>query len=1221
MVYIFKDRLIRVEWTIYKGISPVKEDFSRSNVKVFLLGNREKYLLQARADKGTLYVDIPSGLEEGTYSIEAIWVKNMDHVFDTRSVCRSKKEDLFSITEFEDEATNIGEGVVVLKVKTSTATYGYDGLSSYELAVLRGDWNGTEGEWLKHERYVSVLDSRGDSEVDTMSQKAITDELETQDNAIEDIREDTGKLGERVEEAEEKVNNMGDVVDEIKSHAPVSARPAGFKPDIDLTPEITVDRAWRDHEGNVIRDTYITRRGLRNEIIDITNQQVTDLKPGSVDPDDLSEATKQLIGNKSITNLPDEEDITVTDNQTLKLKDKEYAPKDYSGMGRVYLRKHYVNGVNTLTQHMMRKPNTIYIIQYDYCLAGQTIEVPENCVLEFQGGSLRNGKLIGYNTRISGKTINIFDNIKLGGRFLDDLNPLSFNINLLDWTSTYDLLYSLHTTAISMGVNVNYKDVRRINIEIPSVFNSIPLSNTTDFNNCEFHIRNNSKDCYLFARGDERPLITLDIDPILLKGVDYSSVPELNNGKFILIVKDNNLWSKRILNQGDLNIYRYDVIIIQDGFARNIPIQPYDTIDSDPIFYAVDVREDKNPTICNGKFFRENSTKLTNLFNIKKVDGMMIKDLYVYTDKNNVPKDMKADATFYFNFVTNLTLDNVYQMNTYSDAANAITHGYFLSVFNGFNIKLININAHDNDWGVIGCRCINTAFVDKSSINRFDIHTYGTHVTIRDSIISNKFCQIGDYYGDIVFDNCIFNKCSSPLVHEHTYNYMTKYNIYLKNCTINGSDNLVHYLYSHMDVAPIRVEQNKKYLPNIYIEGLTVNLLKDKVFKLILNNGNWKKSSLYEGIYGLENVVLKNLVINYDKDDSREYTYMNLQYEQIDLLSCPNIVIDNCVFGKVIKGSELKLINSNLNVETLRVQYTLLRPNTKGKFTIKNSLIALPTKEYCPYDFIVENSDIINVRTSSLEENKYNNYMFVNCNLHFNRYGNTLDEGYAGNYVNCKFLMYRDKPSIYFESILDNWETNIINCSTNKQDYGTILYNNPFIPYSVENSHIIKNEFKKTRLSKTTINGISYVLLEQDTPESIEKIPYDAYNYARFLREKSLPLNFQRVKISGEEDAKWVNKAVSVIIAGSTNDMPKTGSITGLTYYDCDKRKLFVWSGERWRNAGTGFESKFEVIGSTNSRPTDLSIDEKGFQYYDTILNKPIWWTGTNWVDATGATV
>lgn len=452
MVYIFKDRLIRVEWTIYKGISPVKEDFSRSNVKVFLLGSREKYLLQARADKGTLYVDIPSGLKEGTYSIEAIWVKNMDHVFDTRSVCRSKKEDLFSITEFEDEATNIGEGVVVLKVKTSTATYGYDGLSSYELAVLRGDWNGTEGEWLKHERYVSVLDSRGDSEVDTMSQKAITDELEAQDNAIEDIREDTGKLGERVEEAEDKVNNMGDVVDEIKSHAPVSARPAGFKPDIDLTPEITVDRAWRDHEGNVIRDTYITRRGLRNEIIDITNQQVTDLKPGSVDPDDLSEATKQLIGNKSITNLPDEEDITVTDNQTLKLKDKEYAPKDYSGMGRVYLRKHYVNGVNTLTQHMMRKPNTIYIIQYDYCLAEQTIEVPENCVLQFEGGSLRNGTIVGNRTLINANAVDyIFNNVTVYGL----IAPESY----LQW-------FANDFSEKSGQTNIAYSNARRISTNV-----------------------------------------------------------------------------------------------------------------------------------------------------------------------------------------------------------------------------------------------------------------------------------------------------------------------------------------------------------------------------------------------------------------------------------------------------------------------------------------------------------------------------------------------------------------------------------------------------------------------------------------------------------------------------------------------------------------------------------------------------------------------------------
>lgn len=451
MVYILKDRIIRIEWTILKGISPIREDFSRATVKVFLIGNREKYLLDVSTKDGILKMEIPQGLPEGTYSIEAIWIKNRG-IPDNRNICKSRKDNLFSITEFEREATNIGEGVVVLKVKTSTATYGYDGLSSYELAVLRGDWNGTEGEWLKHERYVSVLDSRGDSKVDTMSQDAITKELEKQDEAIEDIQNDTNDLGDRVEEAEEKVNNMGDVVDEIKSHAPVSARPAGFKPDIDLTPEITVDRSWRDHEGNVIRDTYITRRGLRNEIIDITNQQVTDLKPGSVDPDDLSEATKQLIGNKSITNLPDEEDITVTDNQTLKLKDKEYAPKDYSGKGRVYLRKHYVNGVNTLTQHMMRKPNTIYIIQYDYCLAEQTIEVPENCVLQFEGGSLRNGTIVGNRTLINANAVDyIFNNVTVYGL----IAPESY----LQW-------FANDFSEKSGQTNIAYSNARRISTNV-----------------------------------------------------------------------------------------------------------------------------------------------------------------------------------------------------------------------------------------------------------------------------------------------------------------------------------------------------------------------------------------------------------------------------------------------------------------------------------------------------------------------------------------------------------------------------------------------------------------------------------------------------------------------------------------------------------------------------------------------------------------------------------
>lgn len=41
--------------------------------------------------------------------------------------------------------------------------------------------------------------------------------------------------------------------------------------------------------------------------------------------------------------------------------------------------------------------------------------------------------------------------------------------------------------------------------------------------------------------------------------------------------------------------------------------------------------------------------------------------------------------------------------------------------------------------------------------------------------------------------------------------------------------------------------------------------------------------------------------------------------------------------------------------------------------------------------------------------------------------------------------------------------------------------------------------------------------------------------------------------------------------------------------------------------------------GTTQERPAN--IINKGFQYFDTTINKPIFWDGAKWIDATGATV
>lgn len=112
--------------------------------------------------------------------------------------------------------------------------------------------------------------------------------------------------------------------------------------------------------------------------------------------------------------LPDEEDLTKSlpdknGNSYLSLKDREYNPEDFSGLGRIILRKNIVDienpiygkvKKNYLYQDMINKENTIYEIRYDFDLNGQEITIPEGCVLDFQGGKIINGTINLNNAKI-----------------------------------------------------------------------------------------------------------------------------------------------------------------------------------------------------------------------------------------------------------------------------------------------------------------------------------------------------------------------------------------------------------------------------------------------------------------------------------------------------------------------------------------------------------------------------------------------------------------------------------------------------------------------------------------------------------------------------------------------------------------------------------------------------------------------------------------------------
>ena len=75
----------------------------------------------------------------------------------------------------------------------------------------------------------------------------------------------------------------------------------------------------------------------------------------------------------------------------------------------IILKKNLVNGVNTLTQEMMSTTNTKYIIKYNYTL-GENITIPENCILEFDGGSIANSTENSYSlTGNATKVVNLYN--------------------------------------------------------------------------------------------------------------------------------------------------------------------------------------------------------------------------------------------------------------------------------------------------------------------------------------------------------------------------------------------------------------------------------------------------------------------------------------------------------------------------------------------------------------------------------------------------------------------------------------------------------------------------------------------------------------------------------------------------------------------------------------------------------------------------------------------
>lgn len=648
----------------------------------------------------------------------------------------------------------------------------------------------------------------------------ITDELDQHLSTVEDnlnshITESNNKFDEIDQTLEDHSDRMNDIEDEIL----MSSVEAACSPkDV----EILADRAYKDHTGKIIADEYVTRNNLTNEIIDITNQQVTDLKPGSVDPEDLSEATKQLLGNKNITNLPDEEDITVDENNLLKFKDKEYSPKDYSGMGRKVLRKHYVNGVNTLTQHMINKPNTIYIIQYDYCLADQTIEIPENCVLEFEGGSLRNGKLILSNNTII-----------LGSESL--FNAVTISINNKSNITISNIVFD----------NIFYQNNCISSIDS----NNINLKNITVNNyRCNFENLETEFYTFYFYNCTDIKIYGLLLNHIYPEGPFFDTCKNVTIDNIIVNDKDNSIWTC-------LHFFYSENILInnsrfyhkrEDGSAINFNCkngsitncyfeggQGIDLSNETAIEFNTENIKISNCSVINANYF------LYSYPSDKYIKNLQVSNCYSdcrYFVRVDYGSDVivskcivKCNHLLYIGDIDK-TFDNV----IFSD----------LQITNKGDEDIVLINcAHATNLSKIIIDNINVCTSKKVTIIRgINIDSENSSIYIKNSFIKAEtirmFYAAGSYLSKLplnIINNYLYSEQSSSIVVGSNYNY----NVLLKNNIIN---NLIIRILETNDKCGIYINDNILTNSEIRIESFNINgeilnnTLDNIIFKVDLIN-------------------------------------------------------------------------------------------------------------------------------------------------------------------------------------------------------------------------------------------------------------------------------------------------------------------------------------------------------------------------------------------------
>lgn len=161
MKYVNSNFTVNIDWNIQRGASRMREDFRRATLFVFLIGHDNVYPVTYTLEDNVIKAVIEPGLPEGVYGLKAVWFKDYHHPCELRHVgqpfrntvhcgkrSQSQIDNVFGITALAEESESLPENTLHVKLTSAVATYGYDGLSAYEIAIMSGETTLSQAEWV-----------------------------------------------------------------------------------------------------------------------------------------------------------------------------------------------------------------------------------------------------------------------------------------------------------------------------------------------------------------------------------------------------------------------------------------------------------------------------------------------------------------------------------------------------------------------------------------------------------------------------------------------------------------------------------------------------------------------------------------------------------------------------------------------------------------------------------------------------------------------------------------------------------------------------------------------------------------------------------------------------------------------------------------------------------------------------------------------------------------